>query len=124
MYVCVSVAPALTKEEMDAFMSVYDLKRLESYSRQQVDYHTVSDLVPPISRRYFVRRLPVHLSAAQSAIVLAMGLQMRTVDEIAVRVFCVLYLCVCVCVSFWFAVVSFCVPVFRLSMHSASCSCK
>lgn len=82
----ICVATPLTKEEMDHFMSPYDLKRLEAYAHSMVDYHTITDLVPPIARYYFQRRIAVSLSPAQSAILLGVGLQLRTLDEVAVRV--------------------------------------
>jgi N-acetyltransferase 10 len=70
---------------MDELFTPFDLKRLDGYGRSLVDYHTVTDLVPAAARLLFLRRLPVHLSPAQSAIVLAVGLQMRMVDDVAVR---------------------------------------
>ena len=81
-----SIGGSLTKPELDESLTVFDLKRLDSYTRNLVDYHTITDLVPYVARCYFLRRIPVHLSPAQSAIVLAVGLQMRTLDEVSVCV--------------------------------------
>ncbi|XP_022238453.1 RNA cytidine acetyltransferase-like [Limulus polyphemus] len=74
----------LTRQELETFMNVYDLKRLELYSQNLVDYHLIMDLLPIVSKLYFLEKLgDVHLSPAQSAILLALGLQYKSVDTIA-----------------------------------------
>jgi len=35
------------------YLNRFDLKRLESYSRNMVDFHLIMDLVPTIARLYF-----------------------------------------------------------------------
>lgn len=62
--------------------SPFDLKRLESYSNNLLDYHMITDLLPDISRQYFCNSSMLSLSPVQSAILLAMGLQRKTVEEI------------------------------------------
>lgn len=58
---------ALSREELEALFLSYDLKRLEMYSRNMVDYHLIMDLIPAISRMYFLNQLgDLSLSAAQS----------------------------------------------------------
>lgn len=48
-------------------MTKYDLKRLEMYTNQLVDYHLIMDLLPPLARFYFLNQLgEMHLSAAQA----------------------------------------------------------
>lgn len=43
-----------------------------------MDYHLVTDMLPMLSRLYFLGRMPpVHMSHLQEAILLAMGLQHR-----------------------------------------------
>lgn len=45
----------------------YDLKRLEMYSRNMVDYHLIMDMVPTIARMFFLSQMgEISLSAAQS----------------------------------------------------------
>uniref|UniRef100_A0A4W4FDD3 RNA cytidine acetyltransferase n=1 Tax=Electrophorus electricus TaxID=8005 RepID=A0A4W4FDD3_ELEEL len=45
----------------------YDLKRLEMYSRNMVDYHLIMDMVPAVARMFFLKQLgDISLSAAQS----------------------------------------------------------
>ncbi|CAK7308784.1 RNA cytidine acetyltransferase [Vulpes lagopus] len=75
--------PALSREELDALFLSYDLKRLEMYSRNMVDYHLIMDLIPAISRLYFLNQLgDLSLSAAQSALLLGIGLQHKSVDQL------------------------------------------
>lgn len=58
---------ALHREELEALFLPYDLKRLEMYSRNMVDYHLIMDMIPAISRMYFLNQLgDLALSAAQS----------------------------------------------------------
>lgn len=58
---------ALGREHLEALFLPYDLKRLEMYSRNMVDYHLIMDLIPAISRLYFLNQLgDLALSAAQS----------------------------------------------------------
>ena len=52
-----------------------------------VDYHVVMDLLPIISSFYFEKRLgsEVKLGAVQSSILLALGLQRKTIEQVEVR---------------------------------------
>uniref|UniRef100_A0A452R6E8 RNA cytidine acetyltransferase n=1 Tax=Ursus americanus TaxID=9643 RepID=A0A452R6E8_URSAM len=71
------------REELEALFLSYDLKRLEMYSRNMVDYHLIMDLIPAISRMYFLNQLgDLSLSAAQSALLLGIGLQHKSVDQL------------------------------------------
>ncbi|OWF43305.1 N-acetyltransferase 10 [Mizuhopecten yessoensis] len=72
----------MSKRDLDLYLSNYDLKRLELYSQNMVDYHLVMDLLPTIARLFFLDQADIHLSAVQSAILLGMGLQHKTVDEL------------------------------------------
>ncbi|KAH0516674.1 N-acetyltransferase 10 [Microtus ochrogaster] len=75
--------PALAREQLEALFLPYDLKRLEMYSRNMVDYHLIMDLIPAISRLYFLNQLgDLALSAAQSALLLGIGLQHKSVDDL------------------------------------------
>lgn len=58
---------ALCREELETLFLPYDLKRLEMYSRNMVDYHLIMDMIPAIARMYFLNQLgDLALSAAQS----------------------------------------------------------
>lgn len=78
-------------------ISPYDLKRLESYANNMLDYHMILDLIPTLSRAFFLKQLPrvketsetedsseqsgMNLSPVQSAILFAIGLQYRPIEE-------------------------------------------
>ncbi|ROI15050.1 RNA cytidine acetyltransferase [Anabarilius grahami] len=73
----------LTNAELAATFTPYDLKRLEMYSRNMVDYHLIMDMIPVVARMYFLKQLGnIGLSAAQSALLLGIGLQHKSVDEL------------------------------------------
>lgn len=75
----------LTAQELTSVhLSHHDMKRLELYSRNMVDHHMIMDTVPIISRLFFLGRLApsVRLSNLQAAILLAVGLQHKEVDEL------------------------------------------
>jgi hypothetical protein len=65
-------------------LTPYDLKRLESYSNNLVDYHLILDLVPTVARLYFLERLPASLSYGQAAILLCLGLQHQQLEHLEV----------------------------------------
>uniref|UniRef100_A0A7N6AI95 RNA cytidine acetyltransferase n=1 Tax=Anabas testudineus TaxID=64144 RepID=A0A7N6AI95_ANATE len=73
-----------SKEEMNGKTQLpYDLKRLELYSRSMVDYHLIMDLVPAVARMFFLNQLgDVSLSAAQCALLLGIGLQHKSVEQL------------------------------------------
>nr|XP_018667185.1 RNA cytidine acetyltransferase [Ciona intestinalis] len=73
----------LTKSELDFFLTSYDTKRLTLYSRNMADYHLVMDLLPTLARLVFLEKLVVPLSVAQKAIILAIGLQHKSVETVA-----------------------------------------
>lgn len=74
----------LTKPQLDQIFSPFDLKRLESYSNNLLDYHVIVDLLPAISLIYFSGRIQeVKLSSVQTAILLAIGLQHKSIDDIS-----------------------------------------
>ncbi|CAG2245783.1 KRE33 [Mytilus edulis] len=68
--------------ELEAHFTKYDVKRLELYAQNMVDYHLVIDLLPAISRLFFLGLIDTHLSVVQSGLLLGLGLQHRTVDEL------------------------------------------
>ncbi|KAK5619435.1 N-acetyltransferase 10 [Crenichthys baileyi] len=73
----------LSSSELTAHFTPYDLKRLELYSRSMVDYHLIMDLIPTVARIFFLKQLgDVSLSAAQCALLLGIGLQHKSVDQL------------------------------------------
>jgi len=76
--------PDITAAELNVHITPYDIKRLELYTKNMADYHLVMDLIPILSRLYFLEKFgTVRLSAVQTAILLGMGLQHKSVDDIA-----------------------------------------
>ncbi|KAM0725527.1 RNA cytidine acetyltransferase [Formica fusca] len=74
----------LRKETLDVYFTSYDLKRLQMYSNNMADYHLIMDLLPSLARLYFLNMMGnTHFSAAQSAILLGLGLQHKIVDKLA-----------------------------------------
>ncbi|EPQ51169.1 DUF699-domain-containing protein [Gloeophyllum trabeum ATCC 11539] len=84
----------LTSTELSFLFSPFDLKRLESYANNMLDYHVILDLLPTVAQLYFEKRLgkapgeggdgeeEVRLSAVQSSILVALGSQRKTVEEV------------------------------------------
>lgn len=74
-------SPKLTKEKIRERFSIYDLRRLESYGRNIIDYHVVVDLIPTLAGMYFEKEFgELSLSMAQRAMLIALGLQRKTVS--------------------------------------------
>ncbi|KAH0620800.1 hypothetical protein JD844_021579 [Phrynosoma platyrhinos] len=75
--------PSISRNELEAVFTPYDLKRLEMYSRNMVDYHLIMDMIPTIAKMYFLKQLgDMTLSATQSALLLGIGLQHKSVDQL------------------------------------------
>lgn len=78
-----SSSSAISRSELEAVFIPYDLKRLEMYSRNMVDYHLIMDLIPVLSRMFFLQQLgDMTLSPAQSALLVGVGLQHKTMDQL------------------------------------------
>ncbi|KAG6892307.1 hypothetical protein C0993_004160, partial [Termitomyces sp. T159_Od127] len=74
----------LDASELNLLLTPFDLKRLESYANNMVDYHVIIDLLPMLASLYFQKRLGegVRLSAVQSSILLALGLQRKNIEDV------------------------------------------
>ena len=71
---------------MEQHITIFDLKRLESYAKNLVDFHLIMDLVPTLAKLHFLV-LPtgtVSLSYVQAATLTGMGLQFKTIDQLTV----------------------------------------
>lgn len=68
------------KVKIEPFISLMDLKRLEAYGNNMIDFHMIRDLVPTISRLFFSKSLyeDVRLSYAQAIIMAGSGLQHKS----------------------------------------------
>ncbi|PLW14519.1 hypothetical protein PCANC_12966 [Puccinia coronata f. sp. avenae] len=74
----------LSGEEISRYFSPFDLKRLQSYSNNMLDYHVILDLLPSLTELYFSGKFDAEtrLSGVQSSILLSLGLQRKSVEEI------------------------------------------
>ena len=78
-----SPATVLPPSLLTAHVSPYDIKRLELYSNNMADHHLVTDLLPALAKLVITKQLgDVHLSAVQLAILVGLGLQHKTVDDL------------------------------------------
>ncbi|XP_064600007.1 RNA cytidine acetyltransferase-like [Liolophura sinensis] len=73
----------VNRSELESFFTRYDLKRLELYSQNMVDYHLIMDLLPPLSQLYFLYKIDVQLSAIQEALLLGIGLQHKMIEDLS-----------------------------------------
>ena len=89
--------PTISKDQLDRVMSPFDLKRLDAYANNMLDYHVILDLIPTIATLYFDSssspfssshhglKPAVKLSGVQSAILLAVGLQRKSLDDLTLE---------------------------------------
>ncbi len=75
----------LSKEDIQRYINLFDLKRLEAYSKNLVDYRLITDLLPALSQMFFLNKLPksLKLSYAQAAILIGLGLQYKHIDNVS-----------------------------------------
>ena len=62
---CLSCVVELSHSELIQHLTQYDLKRLQLYSQNMVDYHLIIDLLPVLARLHFLDRMTIGLSAVQ-----------------------------------------------------------
>nr|GMD79002.1 RNA cytidine acetyltransferase 1 isoform X1 [Ipomoea batatas] len=69
-------------ESIDGIFSPHDMKRLEAYTNNLVDFQSIMDCVTILAHLYFSEKLPVSLSYAQASVLLCIGLQDKDVSQI------------------------------------------
>ncbi|OQS05481.1 N-acetyltransferase 10 [Thraustotheca clavata] len=73
----------ISANDLQVSLTPFDVKRLQSYAKNMVDYHMIVDLIPSVARLYFLNRLPdTTLSYLQRAILMSIGLQHQSVDNL------------------------------------------
>lgn len=74
----------LTKSELDNLFSPFDLKRLDSYAKNMLDYHVILDMIPQIALLHFTGRLApaITVTGVQSLLLLAIGLQRKVLEDV------------------------------------------
>ncbi|XP_034951913.1 RNA cytidine acetyltransferase [Chelonus insularis] len=74
----------MNKETLDVYFIPGDLKRLELYKNNMIDYRLIKDLVSTVAKIYFFNMMGnVELSALRVAILLGIGLQHKTIDDLS-----------------------------------------
>ncbi|XP_037086668.1 RNA cytidine acetyltransferase-like [Pollicipes pollicipes] len=77
-------AAEVERAVLEEFVSPYDLRRLELYATNMADYHLITDLLPAVARLFLLGRFGAcHLSPVQTCILIGLGLQHKTVDQLA-----------------------------------------
>lgn len=76
---------AISLEELNYFITPHDMKRLELYGRNLCDHHLITDLLSSVARLYFTGRFgpQFQISSLQSALLCGIGLQHKTVGDLA-----------------------------------------
>ncbi|KDO26199.1 hypothetical protein SPRG_08561 [Saprolegnia parasitica CBS 223.65] len=64
----------ISSNDLQVSLTPFDIKRLQSYAKNMVDYHMIVDLIPSVARLYFLNRLP--------ETTLSIGLQHQSVDTL------------------------------------------
>ena len=79
-----NIPTPINRKDLDNDFSPFDLKRLESYANNMLDYHAVLDLIPQLAMMYFTGRLKsdIKLSGVQASILLAVGLQRKDLSSV------------------------------------------
>ncbi|KAL8822639.1 MAG: hypothetical protein Q9191_006624, partial [Dirinaria sp. TL-2023a] len=78
-----SSPPPFSKTDLDTKFNPFDLKRLNSYAQNMLDYHVILDLIPAIAQLFFSNRLPeIALTGVQRAILLSIGLQHKPLSDL------------------------------------------
>lgn len=78
------MSTAITQQIIDTRFIPHDIQRLESYSRNQVEYRLILDLTNDLSHLVFEGKLnDVPIDSLQKAILLGIGLQNKTVDNLS-----------------------------------------
>ena len=77
------VEKIMKKSEIELFLTKFDFKRMELYSRNMTNYNMIIDLIPIIAHLYFNKKIFISLSYIQAGVLLGVGLQRKSFDCIA-----------------------------------------
>ncbi|KAH0452600.1 hypothetical protein IEQ34_019899 [Dendrobium chrysotoxum] len=69
-------------QSLGNLLSPFDMKRLEAYTNNCVDYHMILDLVPVLAYHFFQGELPVTLSPVQASVLFCIGMQNQDIAHI------------------------------------------
>ena len=78
---------SLSIDELHKMITPYDIGRLKSFTNNMVEYRLILDTVPTLARLFFLFQAggleTLSLSPIQRGILIGLGLQFKTVDELA-----------------------------------------
>lgn len=75
---------ALTKEDIDIYLKPQRMKALEKYCQNLSDLHCIMPCIPVLAKLFFSRRfVGIDMSVAQQVILLAFGVQHKTIEDIS-----------------------------------------
>lgn len=80
---CGTLKTSLTSKDLIDSLTIHDRSRLEAYARNLVDHHLVTDLFPRLADLYFFSENRIHLSPLQQALLVGVGYQMKTIDQLS-----------------------------------------
>jgi len=72
----------ISAESLQNYISLYDLKRLQAFSRKLVDYHLILDLLPALASLYFGSCLNISVSKLHLQILVAVALQRKDFESL------------------------------------------
>lgn len=72
----------ISKSQLDMFLTKFDYKRIELYSKNMVNYSIITDLIPSLAKLFFTRKVNLSLSYIQAGVLLGFGLQNKSFDSI------------------------------------------
>lgn len=74
----------LQNEEVRNLITLLDLKRLQSYSSNLIDFYMIRDLIPIVARLFFLKAIDpaCRLSQGQAVILAGLGLQHREIESV------------------------------------------
>lgn len=82
-----AIKRGVTLSKLDgSALTPFDSKRLESFTSNLSDFSIIRDLVPSIAAGYMAEQIPVQLSSGQALMLLAIGLQQKSAEELSTLV--------------------------------------
>ena len=83
------VKDSMSIDELHKMITPYDIGRLKSFTNNMVEYRLILDTVPTLARLFFLFQAggleTLSLSPIQRGILIGLGLQFKTVDELAIE---------------------------------------
>ena len=72
----------MTRKEIELFITKDDFKRMSKYAKNLSNNSNVIDLIPTLAKLFYNKKINIELSYTQAAILLGIGLQYKSFDDI------------------------------------------